>query len=176
MSKEQIRIEAARAPWVLKITEQRNLPPPVFIVKKRFYLNARSTLRGNASLYGPQLQRCLPVIRGIASLVCDRKGNLLELHRFFDSGLITFRGNLPLDSNAGSKLALIFGLQKGVEELDRVELIARRVKRFTRDEAAYWYSRISTVGEPAKHWAAVGMQIMLAGPPGVTSPRQKGKQ
>ena len=39
---------------------------------------------------------------------------------------------------AGAKLALIFRLQERVTDVDRVELIAQRVARFTREEAAYW--------------------------------------
>ena len=46
---------------------------------------------------------------------------------------------------------------------DRVELIARRVDRFTREEAAYWYSRITSFGDTANRWAAAGMKVMLAG-------------
>ena len=78
---------------------------------------------------------------------------------------IDFRGNLPLDEEAGCKLSLIFKLQERIKELDRVELIARRVDRFTREEAAYWYSRMTSFGEAANRWAAAGMKVMLAGQP-----------
>ena len=37
------------------------------------------------------------------------------------------RGNLPLDDEAGCKLALMFKLQERIKELDRVELLARRI-------------------------------------------------
>jgi len=76
---------------------------------------------------------------------------------------ITFRGNLPLDDEAGWKIALIFKLQERIIELDRVELLARRVDRFTREEAGYWFSRITSFGPDANRWAISGMRIMLAG-------------
>ena len=49
--------------------------------------------------------------------------------------------------------------------MDRVELLARRVDRFTREEAAYWYSRITSFGDAANRWALAGMKVMLAGQP-----------
>ena len=85
---------------------------------------------------------------------------------------LTFRGNLPLDTEAGSKLALIFKLQERIQEMDRVELIARRVDRFTREEAGYWLSRITTYGDAANRWALAGMKLMLGGQPGDKSVAQ----
>ena len=114
---------------------------------------------------GRQQLRCLPVIRTALSRVCDNAGIPLELHQFLNSKRITFRGNLPLDAEAGCKLALILKLQERIKELDRVELIARRLDRFTREEAGYWYSRISTFGEAANRWAMAGMKVMLGGHP-----------
>ncbi|MFO7839097.1 MAG: hypothetical protein R6X08_06340, partial [Desulfosalsimonadaceae bacterium] len=55
--------------------------------------------------------------------------------------------------------------QERIRELDRIELIARRVDRFTREEAGYWHSRITTYGDAANRWAMAGMKIMLAGHP-----------
>lgn len=171
----QVRPELTRAPWVLRITEHADKPAPVFIVKERIHpdqrtdtnglVAPRSVLRECGLLYGPQQQRCLPVIRQILSRISDRKGIPLELGRYLKNGRILFRGNLPLDDEAGPKLALIFKLQERIKELDRVELIARRTDRFSREEAAYWYSRISTFGDAANRWAMAGMKIMLAGQP-----------
>ena len=172
---QRVRPEVSRAPWVLRVTEHSDKPAPVFIVKERIHpdqrtdteglVAPRSVLRESGLLYGPQLQRCLPVVRGIISRICDRKGIPLELPQFLKDRRIAFRGNLPLDDDAGPKLALIFRLQERIKELDRVELIARRIERFTREEAGYWYSRISTFGDAANRWAMAGMKVMLAGQP-----------
>ncbi len=172
---QRVRPEVPRAPWVLRITDHTDKPAPVLIVKERIHpdqrtdteglVAPRSVLRESGLLYGPQLQRCLPVVRNIISRICDRKGIALELTQYLKDKRLGFRGNLPLDDDAGPKLALIFRLQERIKELDRVELIARRIERFTREEAAYWHSRISTFGEAANRWAAAGMKTMLAGQP-----------
>ncbi|MDI3329099.1 MAG: hypothetical protein QJR06_11145, partial [Alicyclobacillaceae bacterium] len=60
----------------------------------------------------------------------------------------------------------IFKLQERVSDMDRVELIARRVERFTREEAAYWLTRATQFGEGPNRWALAGMRVMLGGPPG----------
>jgi hypothetical protein len=171
----RVRPEVSRAPWVLRVTEHSDKPAPVFIVKERIHpdqrtdteglVAPRSVLRESGLLYGSQLQRCLPVVRGIISRISDRKGIPLELTQYLKDRRIAFRGNLPLDDDAGPKLALIFRLQERIKELDRVELIARRIERFTREEAAYWHSRISTFGDAANRWAMAGMKVMLAGQP-----------
>lgn len=173
--RQRVRPEVSRAPWVLRITEHIDKPAPVFIVKERIHpdqrtdteglVAPRSVLKESGLLYGPQLQRCLPVVRNIISRINDRKEIPLELTRYLKDRRIAFRGNLPLDNDAGPKMVLIFKLQERIKELDRVELIARRIERFTREEAAYWHSRISTFGEAANRWAAAGMKIMLAGQP-----------
>jgi predicted YcjX-like family ATPase len=58
---------------------------------------------------------------------------------------------------------LIFRLQERILDLDRVELIARRVARFTREEAVYWLSRMISFGPDANRWAISGLRIMLGG-------------
>ena len=50
--------------------------------------------------------------------------------------------------------------------MDRVELIARRVDRFSREEAAYWLSRVTQYGKSANRWARAGMRLILGGQPG----------
>jgi hypothetical protein len=105
------------APFVLRITERKDRPIPVLIVKER-----QSVQEG-----------------------------------------LKLRLNLPLDEEAGAKLGLIFRLQGRVTDLDRVELIARRVARFTREEAAYWLSRTTSFEPDANRWAVVGLRTMLGG-------------
>ena len=171
----RIKPQISSAPWVLRVTEHKDKPIPVLIVKERIHpdqrtdvdqlVAPRSILKERGFIYGPSQRRCLPIIRNILMRVCDPAGIALELHRYFNGQRITFRGNLPLDEEAGYKLALMFKLQERIKEMDRIELIARRVERFTREEAGYWHSRVSTFGDAANRWAATGMKIMLGGHP-----------
>lgn len=160
----------AIAPWVLRITEHKDKTGPVLIIKERVIIDNGKSVKGNLKdrglLYGQALRRCLPVVRQIVSSVSDTEGIPLELQRFFSSNKITYRGNLPLNDEAGAKLALLFKLQERVREMDRVELIAWRVAKFSREEAAYWLSRATQYGETANRWAQAGMRIMLGGQPG----------
>ena len=50
-------------------------------------------------------------------------------------------------------------------ESNGVLRMARRIARFTREEAAYWYSRATNFGVDANRWALSGMRIMLGGQP-----------
>jgi hypothetical protein len=50
--------------------------------------------------------------------------------------------------------------------MDRVELIAWRVERFSAEEAIYRLSRATQFGEAPSRWALAGMRIMLGGQPG----------
>jgi len=172
---KKVKPEIGNAPWVLRITEHKDKPVPVFLIKQRILPDQRtdtddmkaprSILKEKGLLYGPQQRRCLPVIKKILIRIKDGRGIPLELLQYLNGSRITFRGNLPLDEEAGYKLALIFKLQERIKELDRVELLARRVDRFTREEAGYWYSRITTYGDAANRWAMAGMKIVLAGHP-----------
>lgn len=164
-------------PWILRITEWADRPPPLFIVKERVTPEAEdngngtehafdSRLYERGRLYGEALRRCTPVMRAILGRIRDDAGIPLELEQYLSAASNGFRGNLPLDVEAGAKLALIFKLRERVDELDRVELIARRVDRFTREEATYWHSRITHFGKAPSRWAQAGMRIMLGGQPG----------
>ena len=171
----RIRVLTAQAPWVLRVTEHQDKPVPVLIVKERYTLrkdtngnnevSTKMSLRERGFLYGQALRRCLPIIREIVSRVCDEAGVPLELQRYFSNGQITFRGNLPLNKEAGAKLSLIFKLSERILDMDRVELIAWRVERFSAEEAAYWLSRATLYDEAANRWAQAGMRIMLGGQP-----------
>ena len=162
-----------QAPWVLRITEYTDKTGPVMVIKERIaaedrtdtkQLTApRSISKERGILHGEQQRRCLPVMRRLVARVQDRQGIPMELHRYLEGSNLTFRGNLPLDEEAGVKLALLFKLQERIKEMDRVELIARRIDRFTREEAAYWYSRMTSFGPAANRWAMAGMKVMLSG-------------
>jgi hypothetical protein len=167
-----------RAPFFLRITEWKDLPVPVFVVKERQGLHeveqssqlalpldgqARSTLVNRGYLAGEAQRRCLPILRSILARVCDAMGVPIGLERYLSQEGLKLRLSLPLDEEAGAKLALIFRLQERVPDLDRVELIARRVARFTREEAAYWLSRTTSFGADANRWALSGLRVMLGG-------------
>ena len=170
---QRIRPMVKNSSWVLRVTEYKDKPVPVLVVKKRFLSEedpkqngkpvGKATLKDQGLSYGHSLRRSLPVIREVVSGVCDPAGVPLELQRFFSNGRITFRGNLPLDSEAGTKLALIFKLQERLKDMDRAELIAWRVERFSYEEASYWLTRATLYGEAANRWAQAGMRLMLGG-------------
>ena len=65
-----------------------------------------------------------------------------------------------------AKLALIFRLQERIPDIDRAELIAYRVLMFSREEALYWFSRITDFGPDANRWDISGLRLMLGGQPG----------
>jgi len=172
----RLRLLAGSAPWALRITEHKDKPAPVFVVKEHILLGGdlkknnqtpgKAIIKDRGLLYGQSLRRCLPVIRTIIGNVNDEAGIPLDLQRFLSNGRITFRGNLPLDEEAGPKLSLIFKLQERLGDMDRVELIAWRVERFSCEETAYWLTRATQYGAAANRWAQAGMRLMLGGQPG----------
>src|SRR5690606_495379 len=95
----------------------------------------------------------------------DHQGIPLELHTLLNGKSLDFRGNIPLDVEAGAKLALLFKLQERIMDQSRVELIGWRVQRFSREEALYWLSRIMHYGGKANLWAQSGLRIVLGGQP-----------
>ena len=165
-----------KAPFVLRITEWKDSPIPVLAIKERQVSDdddaeaaagtapvRQGALVERGYIAGEAQRRCLPILRNIVAGVCDETGVPLELQRYLSNGGMRLRVNLPLDEEAGAKIALIFKLQERVNDMDRVELIARRVERFTREEAAYWLSRMTSFSPEAKRWAAAGMRIVLGG-------------
>ena len=161
------------AGWTLRVTDHSDKPSPVLIVKEHLRIPSEKTPSGKdkttildrGTLFGDALVRLLPIVRKILSGIRNEQGIPLEAQRYIEGLPVTYRGNLPLDEEAGFKFALIFKLQERLKELDRVELMARRVEKFSREEAAYWYSRISDFSIEANRWAQAGLRIMLAGQP-----------
>lgn len=173
--KKRLAPRVKQAPWVLRITELKDKPAPVLIVKERcmpelLVENSPETpariLVDRGFIYGQSLRRCLPVIQMILNEVVDEAGIPLDMSRYVPKGTIDFRGNLPLNQTAGTKLALIFKLQERISDQDRIELLAWRVERFTTEEAAYWLSRATQYGKAANGWAQAGLRIVLGGQPG----------
>lgn len=158
-----------KAPFVLRITEWKDYPPPVLVIKERLAPDddngARSHLAERGCLWGESQRRCLPLLRQLVEPVCDDAGVPLELHRFLTQEGLKLRVNLPLDEEAGAKIALLFRLQERLTDLDRVELIGRRIGRFSREEAAYWLSRTTRYGADANRWAVAGLRVLLGGQP-----------
>ncbi|MGE3536739.1 MAG: hypothetical protein AB7N91_04770 [Candidatus Tectimicrobiota bacterium] len=168
-----------RTPFVLRITEWQALPIPVLIVKERQHgqetppssaalpetsgRTPQGDLVERGHLAGDAQRRCLPILRQITGHVRSEYGVPLELQRYLTQEGLRLRVNLPLDEEAGAKLSVIFRLQERLTDLDRAELIARRVARFTREEALYWLSRMTRFGADANRWAISGLRIMLGG-------------
>lgn len=184
--KEVISPVAATSPFTLRITEWNRYPVPVLVVKERREIinNTRTKLLDKrqpelmpsapagyrlhdvSHISGEPMRRCMSVIKQMVSQVRDDAGIPLELQRFFSKEGLKKRLNLPLDETAGAKLGLFFKLQMRIKDMDRVELMARRIASFTREEAAYWLSRTITYGPDENRWAQAGLKVMLGGLPG----------
>ena len=165
---------------MLRITEWRDTPKPVLVVKERQAVGRRG---GQGDLFGLQAvrrtgalverghlsgttqRRLLPILRKMVERVSDEVGSSLELPRYFSREGLALRVNLPLDEDAGAKLSLLLKLQERMTDTDRVELMARRIARFTREEAVYWHSRTTSFSDSANRWAISGMRILLGGNP-----------
>ncbi len=172
-----------RAPWVLRVTKRKGKASPVYIALQRFPpLTKEDTeritatgptggkarprpnpLRERGLIAGDPQRRVLPVIKRVISRVVGPDGAPYGLDNYLAQK--AFRGNLPLDDEAGCKLSLICKLQERISEMDRVELIARRIATFTAEEAGYWFSRITNFDANANRWALAGMKTMLGGQP-----------
>lgn len=173
-----------KAPFVLRITDWKDYPAPVLVVSERgweedrkhpFTWNepsrspsepvfaSKGILQERGHMAGEPLVRCFPVLKTMLREITDDSGVPLELDQFFPKVATPFRGNLPLDDEVGAKFALILRLSERVKDLDRVELIARRIERFSREEAAYWLSRLIHFGPVGNKWAVTGLRIVLAG-------------
>jgi len=119
---QKVKSELSKAPWILRITDHKDKASPVFIVKERIMPDQRtdtkdlkairSILKERGIIYGQSQRRCLPVICIILARINNHADIPLELQQYINKKRITFRGNLPLDSEAGYKLALIFKLQE----------------------------------------------------------------
>lgn len=171
-----------KAPFVLRITEWKELQGPVLVIKERLeYTEKTDEVQASLEMDGVQKKgalverghiagepqrRCLPILRKIVERVNDPTGVPLDLQRYLTQEGLKLHVTLPLDEECGAKLALIFRLQERITQIDRVELIARRISRFTREEAGYWLSRTSSFGADANRWAVAGLRVMLGGQPG----------
>ncbi|MDM8523908.1 hypothetical protein QUF80_11115 [Desulfococcaceae bacterium HSG8] len=173
---------ARQSPYVLRIGDKAKYPPPVLIVKERREIakdkdqskqlqlpterSLKKTLVEIGYLAGETQRRCLSILRNIVASVRSDADIPLELQRYLTKEGLQHRLTLPLDEEGGAKLGLICRLNSRIREMDRVELIARRVSKFTREEAVYWLSRTTSFGTDANRWALAGLRILLSGQPG----------
>jgi len=95
----------------------------------------------------------------------NQAGIPLEYHRHITDSFPNFEivFENEQDSQACAKLALLFRLQKGVHDVNKIFLMAQRIENFTREEAAYWLSRTLHGTDEHRKWAVKGLRIMLAG-------------
>lgn len=168
---------ARRSPYLVRITRLKEYDPPVLIIKERIAPEDRNDAPGQqklrsitvslGKLYGDVVRQCLPVLKSMVRSVCDETGVPLEIERFMTTqGLRLNNINLPLDEAAGAKLALLFRLQDRISDGDRIELMGRRIDRFSREEAAYWLAKTTTPNRDAQRWAVRGLRTMLCGAEG----------
>lgn len=158
------------APFVLRITEWKDQPPPILVVKERVSRDEAEQKRGEnwterGFVKGETLRRLLPLLKKACASVVDASGVPTQVDRFLTQEGLRQRVTLPLDDEAGAKLALIFRLQERLPDADRVELLARRVLLFSREEALYWLSRVTDFGPDANRWAISGLRLFLGGQP-----------
>jgi hypothetical protein len=168
------------APFVLRITRWRELTGPVLVIKERAArtqppaasesnvvraLRQRkpANLIERGHIAGEAQRRVLPVLKSVLGRVRDDGGVPLHLERWMTVEGLRRVVTLPLDEEAGAKLALVCRLHERIADLDRVELIARRVERLTREEANYLLSRTTRFDPAANRWAMAGFRIMLGG-------------
>jgi len=107
---------------------------------------------------------CKQSLKHYLSRETDQAGIPLEYHSYITDAFPTFSITFPNDcSEACVKLALLFRLQKGVHDINKIVLMAQRIEKFTKEEAAYWLSKTLYDTEEHKKWAVKGLRIMLAG-------------
>jgi hypothetical protein len=170
------------APFVLRITRSREQNGPVLVIKERMagigtqfnteagddvvcQLRPAQTARlvDRGHIAGEAQRRLLPILKSMLARVRDDAGVPLHLERWMMAEGLRHIVNLPLEEEAGAKLAIIFQLQQRIANLDRIELIARRAERLTREEALYLLSRMTRFGPAANRWAMAGLRVMLGG-------------
>ncbi|WP_136067363.1 DUF7680 family protein [Modicisalibacter radicis] len=168
---------AKRSPYVLRLTRHKDLPSPVLIIKERIAPEDRDDIEGltnprakhveRGTLHGESVRACLPVLKRILEDVKDEQGIPLGLESYMSvEGLKQTDLNFPLDEAAGARLALFFRLQSKVKDVDRIELIGRRVAMFSREEAVYWLANVTTADSALRSWATSGLRMLLCGEAG----------
>ncbi|SDO82646.1 DUF7680 family protein [Selenomonas ruminantium] len=153
------------SPWVMRITVRKDYTGPVLVLSERYSTEKKTEkLREYGCIYNGALRYCRKAIQIMLSEVTDEAGRSLGLDELIDDKIV-YRGNLPLNETIGAKLALLAKLHPQVRRADRLELMAWRIERFTREETLYWLTKVSvpTYGRRGIEWAKSGLRLMLAG-------------
>lgn len=162
---ENIQRDAKSSPWVLRVTERKDFTGPVLEVCERVDTEkGTQRLHEYGRIYNGTLRTCKQAIKYMMSQVLDSEGRPSGIQELIDDK-IAFRGNIPLDETTGAKLALLFRLHPSIQSQERIELMAWRIEKFTREETLYWLGKttIPTYGKKSLSWAKSGLRIMLAG-------------
>ncbi len=166
----QIRSMLNTSPYVLRVTERKGFNIPVLEICERISVENEKTGKKTSKLkelgliHGNNLRACQTAICYMVNHMVDNDGRPFDVPSLL-RGCIPFRGNIPLDTEAGSKVALLLRLQGQVRDSARAELMAWRIERFTQEEAMYWMARtlVPTYGARSLEWNKSGLRIMLAG-------------
>jgi len=154
------------SPWIMRVVQRKDFIGPLLeVCERRPTNNGTKKLYEYGRIYNGHLRVCKRPIRCMMSQVTDLAGHPLELQELIDDKL-AFRGQIPLNESAGAKLALLFKLHSQVRDDNRVELMAWRIERYSREEALYWLCKASIEGVYGKRgieWAKSGLRLMLAG-------------
>lgn len=154
------------APWILRITEQKKYTGPMLeVCQRRATSGGKTKLWEYGRIFNDHFHTCRAAIRYMMGQVTDKAGRPLGLQDLMDSSM-AYRGQIPLDEVTGAKLALLFKLHGQVRSPERIELMAWRIERFSREETMYWLSKVSVesfYGKRGIEWAKSGLRLMLAG-------------
>ena len=185
-SKQQDVIERMQplendAPWILRVTEWKKVTGPVLEICERLPTELskaamdtqqlsiipetkRTKLKEWGRMFNGNLRACLPAIRSMMAGMIDNPCRPLEVQILLDDQ-IRFRGKIPLDETTGGKLSLLFRLHPQIRRIERAELMAWRIARFSREETMYWLTKVSVsaYGKRSVEWAKSGLRLMLAG-------------
>lgn len=170
---EQMQPLMETAPWILRVSEQKKYTGALLEICERIATDKpqnevrkhqRSKLKEYGRIYNGSLRTCIPAIQSMMLSLTDEQGRPLNAHLLL-SGKIAYRGWIPLDETTGAKLALLFKLHPQVRSNERVELMAWRIERFSREETMYWLAKVSfsANGRRSLEWAKSGLRLMLAG-------------
>lgn len=158
---------ARSSPYVLRLTERRAYTGVTLVVCERV-ATARGTTRlvEHGCIYGAALREGLAALREILATVTDASGTSLGLGELVGTDT-AYRGNLPLNETAGLKLALYAKLHPQLRDAARIELMAWRIERLSREEARYYLVKVTvpSYGRRGIEWAKSGIRIILAGRP-----------
>lgn len=162
---ENMKSMTKDAPWILRVTERKGFTGPILEICERLPTDSGKTrLVDYGRIYNGTLRTCKRVICYMLSQELDQNGRCAGLQELIDDK-IEYRGQIPLRDETGAKLALLFKLHPKVRSQERIELMAWRIERFTREEALYWVTKVSipVYGQRGIEWAKSGLRLMLAG-------------